>query len=124
MSRISFAGVLLACTLIAGFEALTAVTDVAQAQQRWQKPGERVVSNTIAIKNRVRGPWPNLPIAPSYLAYDYPYYYNRGHYPTHIGGPGFVYSGLPYGYRAGGCSYWPAKSLRRAWTDARKCIGQ
>ncbi len=25
----------------------------------------------IEIKHRGRGPWPNLPIAPSYLAYDW-----------------------------------------------------
>ena len=38
-----------------------------------------------------------LPIAPSYLYYDYPYYYSRGYYPTHIG-PGFIYYGYPYSY--------------------------
>lgn len=31
-----------------------------------------------------------FPIAPSYVAHDYPYYYSRGHYPTHIG-PGYIY---------------------------------
>ena len=36
-----------------------------------------------------------IPIAPSYLYYDYPYYYSRGYYPTHIG-PGFIYYGHPY----------------------------
>ena len=81
----------------------------------------------IEIKHRGRGPWPNLPIAPTYRAYDWPYYYSRGHYPTHIG-PGYVYYGYPYSYRSnprygGRCSYWPAKSLRRAWMDARRCIG-
>ncbi|NJO33170.1 MAG: hypothetical protein HC869_08505 [Rhodospirillales bacterium] len=53
-----------------------------------------------------------MPIAPSYLYYDYPYYYSRGYYPTHIG-RGFVYFGYPYAYykrryysRYGGrCSY-------------------
>ena len=53
----------------------------------------------IEIKHRGRGPWPNLPIAPSYRAYDWPYYYRRGHYPTHIG-PGYVYYGYPYSYRS------------------------
>jgi len=37
------------------------------------------------------------PIAPSYLYYDYPYYYSRGFYPTHIK-PGFIYYGHPYAY--------------------------
>ena len=93
------------------------------------KPSESARNNVIEIKHRGRGPWPNLPIAPSYLAYDWPYYYNRGHYPTHIG-PGYVYYGYPYSYRrssyyqryGGICSYWPAKSLRRAWVDARRCV--
>jgi hypothetical protein len=30
-----------------------------------------------------------LPIGPSYVYQDYPYYYRRGHYPRHIGG--YVY---------------------------------
>ena len=124
MSRKSFARVSMACALIAGFAAFVSVIDVASAQPRLQKPGERAVTDVVEIKNRVRGPWPVLPIAPSYLAYDYPYYYNRGHYPTHIGGPGFVYSGFPYTDRAGRCAYWPAKSVRRAWIDARKCAGE
>jgi hypothetical protein len=51
-------------------------------------------NGVVEIKYRKRSPWFSLPIAPSYLAYDYPYYYSRGHYPTHIP-PGYVY----YGYR-------------------------
>ena len=31
-------------------------------------------------------------MGPSYVYYDYPYYYSRGHYPTHIGG--YVYYAL------------------------------
>ena len=38
----------------------------------------------IEIKHRGRGPRIYLPIVP-YIAYDYPYYYSRGYYPTHIG---------------------------------------
>lgn len=30
-----------------------------------------------------------LPLGPTSIYYDYPYYYRRGHYPTHIGG--YVY---------------------------------
>jgi hypothetical protein len=51
--------------------------------------------NVVEIKNRGSGPRLYPPIAPSYLYYDYPYYYSRGYYPTHIG-PGFVYYGHPY----------------------------
>ncbi len=54
----------------------------------------------IDIKNRRRGPSVRPPpIAPSYLYYDYPYYYARGHYPTHIR-PGFIYFGVPYSYNS------------------------
>lgn len=38
-----------------------------------------------------------VPIAPNYSAYDYPYYFARGYYPTHIG-PGYIYYGRPYSY--------------------------
>ncbi len=37
------------------------------------------------------------PIAPSYCAYDYPYYYSRGHYPTLIG-HGLCLLRLSYSY--------------------------
>jgi hypothetical protein len=122
-SRNLFPSILMACLL-------TVLGCAASAGQYFTKPGESATNNVIEIKQRGRGPWPNLPIAPSYLAYDWPYYYNRGHYPTHIG-PGYVYYGYPYYYRrssyykryGGICSYWPAKSLRRAWVDARRCVG-
>jgi hypothetical protein len=121
-SRNLFASILIACLLTVGLGGF------ASAGQSFLKPGESARNNVIEIKHRGRGPWPNLPIAPSYLAYDWPYYYNRGYYPTHIG-PGYVYYGYPYHYRSsyyprygGRCSYWPAKSLRRAWMDARRCV--
>lgn len=38
-----------------------------------------------------------LPIAPNYSAFDYPYYYARGHYPTHIA-PGYMYYARPYAF--------------------------
>ena len=120
-SRNLFASMLMACLLAVGLGG------AASAGQSFLKPGESAGNNVIEIKDRGRGPWPNLPIAPSYLAYDYPYYYSRGHYPTHIGGPGYVYYGFPYSYRSssrygGRCAYWPAKSVRRAWVDARRCV--
>ena len=121
-SRNLFASILMAYLLTVGLGGATS------AGQSFLKPGESARNNVIEIKNCGRGPWPNLPIAPSYLAYDWPYYYNRGHYPTHIG-PGYVYYGYPYSYRSSHhsrygspCSYWPAKSLRRAWMDARRCV--
>lgn len=35
-------------------------------------------------QRRIRGPRIAQPIGRSYVYYDYPYYYSRGHYPTHI----------------------------------------
>jgi hypothetical protein len=127
-SRNLFASILMTC-LAVGLGGLAPVANAASAGPSFLKPGESARNNVIEIKHRGRGPWPNLPIAPSYLAYDWPYYYNRGHYPTHIG-PGYVYYGNPYYYRgsyyprygSGRCSYWPAKSLPRAWMDARRCV--
>ena len=119
-SRSLFVSTLMACLLTVG------LGDIANAASAGTslKPGESAKDNVIEIKQRGRAPWPNLPIAPSYLAYDQ----SRGHYPTRIGGPGYVYYGYPYSYRSssrygGRCSYGPAKSLRRAWIDARRCVG-
>lgn len=123
-NRSWFASALMACLLTVG---LGDMANAAAAGQAFLKPVESTKNNVIEIKQRGRAPWPILPIAPSYLAYDYPYYYNRGHYPTRIGGPGYVYYGYPYSYRSSRygarCSYGPAKSLRRAWIDARRCVG-
>src|ERR1700704_2068798 len=123
-----FATILMACLLTVGLGDLAPVANAASAGQSFLKPGESARNNVIEIKDRGRGPQIYLPIAPSYLAYDYPYYYSRGHYPTHIGGPGYVYYGYPYSYRSGPsyrgrCAYWPVKSVRRAWVDARRCVG-
>ena len=119
---------LMACLLTVGLGDLVPMANAASAGQPFLKPGASARNDVVEIKDRGRGGWPNLPIAPSYLAYDYPYYYNRGHYPTRVGGPGYVYYGYPYSYRSGPryggrCAYWPTKSLRRAWIDARRCVG-
>jgi hypothetical protein len=110
----------MACLLTVG------LGNAASAGQPFLKLGESARNSVIEIKDRGRSPWPNLPIAPSYLAYDWPYYFRRGHYPTSIG-PGYVYYGFPYTYKSNQrygsrCSYLPAKSLRRAWLGARRCV--
>ena len=74
-SRNLFASIVMACLLAVGLGG------VASAGQSFLKPGESARNNVIEIKHRSRGPWPNLPIAPTYRAYDWPYYYSRGHYP-------------------------------------------
>ena len=101
-SRKLFASLLTACLLTVGSGG------AASAGQSFLKPGESAANNVIEIKDRGRGAWPNLPIAPSYLAYDYPYYYSRGHYPTHIGG--YVY--YPRNYYTRGLSRGPGSSQR------------
>jgi hypothetical protein len=45
------------------------------------------------------GPPIVLPIAPSFIYYDYAHQYSIGHFPTHIG-PGMIIYGLPYKYNA------------------------
>ena len=115
-----YPSILMACLLPIGLGSAASA-----GQSLLMEPDKIATKNVIEIKHRDRRPWPNLPIAPSYLAYDWPYYYNRGYYPTHIG-PGYVYYGFPYyyrsGYYGGRCSYLPAKSLRQAWRDARRCV--
>ena len=85
-----FASVATACLLTVVLGG--AASNVASAGQIFAKLGESARNDVIEIKHR--GPRFYLPIAPSYLAYDYPYYYSRGYYPKHIR-PGYIY----YGYR-------------------------
>jgi hypothetical protein len=89
-SRNLFAPVLAACLLAAGV-APVAATDVAGP--RYVKPGKIVKGNAIKIKRYgwgySRGVKIHLPVGPASVYCEYPYYYSRGHYPTHIGG--YVY---------------------------------
>jgi hypothetical protein len=84
--------------LAIGLFAIARAAHAAPASPSLLKSGESAgKDNVIEIKYRRRGPRLYLPIVP-YIAYDYPYYYYRGHYPTHIG-PGYIYYGYPYFYR-------------------------
>ncbi len=96
-SRNLFAPILMACLLAVGFLAIAPAANAASAGQSFLNPGKNARNNVVEIRNRGRGPRIYPPIAPSYLYYDYPYYYSRGYYPTHIG-PGFIYYGHPYSY--------------------------
>jgi hypothetical protein len=120
------ASIAMACLMSVGLGDMAPAALGAPASHPVVGLAENARNDMIEIKARSRTSWPNLPIAPSYRAYDWPYYFRRGHYPTAIG-PGYVYYGFPYTYKSnrygGKCSYWPAKSLRRAWIDARKCVG-
>jgi hypothetical protein len=102
-SRNVFASILMACLLAFGFGGLTPAANAASAGQPLLRAGEAASSSVVEAGYRHRrryryrryhGPVVRLPIVP-YVAYDYPYYYSRGHYPTHIG-RGYVYYGYPY----------------------------
>jgi BA14K-like protein len=99
-SRNLFASMLMACLAAIGLGGFAPVAHAASAGQSFQKPGEGIRNNVIEIRYRGRGPRMYLPIGPSYLYYDYPYYYSRGYYPTHIG-PHYIYYGYPYSYDYG-----------------------
>lgn len=94
-SRNLFASILMTCMPVVGLLGMVPAANAASAGAAFLNPGKNVRASVVQIKNRDRGPRIYPPIAPSYLYYDYPYYYSRGYYPTHIG-PGFVYYGYPY----------------------------
>ena len=50
----------------------------------------------------------HLPLGPSHVYYDYPYYYSRGYYPTHVGGYTYYpsYSRNFYPRYISRCSIW------------------
>jgi hypothetical protein len=95
-SRNLCASILTTCLLAAGMASLAPAAKAAPAGQSLLNPGDTAKSSVIEIKRRGRGhghghrPWIVRPIAPSYLYHDYPYYFSRGYYPSHIG-PGFIY---------------------------------
>jgi hypothetical protein len=106
-SRNSFASRLMACLLASGFLAVAPMTNDASAGKSVRKrdSGRNFV---LEMQRRGRGPRIPLPMGPSSIYYDYPYYYSRGHYPTHIGG--YVY--YPRNYYTRGFSRGPGSSQR------------
>jgi hypothetical protein len=93
-NRNLFASIPMACLLAVGFVGLAPVAKAESGRESLRKPGKSAKNVVIEIKRRARGPRIPLPIGPGYVYYDYPYYYSRGYYPTHIGG--YVY--YPYSY--------------------------
>ncbi len=97
-SRSLFASVLTAglpaIALLLGAAPMANAESVGQSAHKSSK-----IAKYRAVHMRKQGCGPRiyLPIGPSYSYHDYPYYYSRGHYPTHIG-PGFVYFGHPYAH--------------------------
>jgi BA14K-like protein len=94
-SRNVFASTVTACLLAIGLGGVAPAANAASAGQSFLNLGESARTDVIEIKRRGHGHdhGPRIiirPIAPSYLYYDYPYYYSRGYYPRHIG-PGLIY---------------------------------
>jgi hypothetical protein len=96
----------MACLFAAGILGLAAM-HVSSADAK-SRESASAGSYVLESKRRARGPRIPLPIGPSYLYYDYPYYYSRGHYPTHIGG--YVYYG--------------PRSVNRCSSSYRRCIAK
>jgi hypothetical protein len=106
------AAILVGCSTLIATAGTVALTTAASAGKSVVKGGDLAKINSQGDDS-----WFFLPIAPSYLAYDYPYYYSRGYYPTHIG-PGYIYYGQPYYvYRS---SYGPKHDSR--CVHRRKCV--
>jgi hypothetical protein len=117
-SRSLFASILMVCMLAVSIAWLSPTASAASAGQPFLKSGGAAGSNVIGIGYYGAGPRYYAPIAPSYRAYDYPYYYRRGYYPRHIG-PGYIYYGYPYRSYSrsyspsygGRCSYWSRRCV-------------
>jgi hypothetical protein len=90
-----FASTLMAFLLAAGLFGVAPMANAESGDRSVVKSGK--VADVVQTSSRGRGQRLYLPIGPSYRYYDYPYYYSRGYYPTHIG-PGFIYYGHPYSY--------------------------
>lgn len=102
-----FASVLVACAPLVAFLGATPSATAAPAGKRGLEHDKSARAYVLKSKRRVRSTKIHLPVGPSYIYYDYPYYYARGYYPTHIGG--YVY--YPY-YYYGRSRYRGAVALR------------
>ena len=95
-SRSSFAPILMACLLAVGSLGIAPAMSADSDGRTYLKSPKSVKSRVITVRPRRSGARIPLPIGPGSVYCDYPYYYSRGHYPTHIGG--YVY--YPFHYRS------------------------
>jgi hypothetical protein len=93
-SRHSVASIAMACLLAAGSLGVAPMAN-AEAAGPSVKSG-KIAGNKGGDGRRRFYRYPHyrsvkipLPVGPTSIYYDYPYYYSRGYYPTHIGG--YVY---------------------------------
>lgn len=84
---------ILACSAAAGWSEVAMAAKSGKARGTHEAaPNAR--SFVLENRHRVRRPRARrgrLPLGPSYVYYDYPYYYSRGYYPRHIGGYVYYY---------------------------------
>ena len=108
-----FASIMMAGLLAVGLGGLAPMANAASAGQSFLNPGASVGPNLIEIKRRghSRRIYPIIP----YIAYDYPYYYSRGYFPTHIG-PGYIYN---YSYGSG--RYYDAADEAVPYSAEERC---
>jgi hypothetical protein len=94
-SRHLFAAIPMACLLAVGGLGIAPMAD-AETVRPSAKSGKIAGSHLLEARRRYKRRFQSvkihLPLGPTSIYYDYPYYYARGHYPTHIGG--YVY--YPY----------------------------
>ena len=101
-------GLVATCLSMAIFLGIAPVATGASAAQSLASPNKSTRSYALKNKRRVRTTKIRLPVGPSYIYYDYPYYYARGYYPSHIGG--YIYYPDYYYYRS---HYRGPKAVRR-----------
>ena len=112
----------MACLLAVGFLGVESVTNAASAGESILKPGESATNYLLGSKLRGRSTRIHLHIILPYMYYDYPYYYCRGYYPTHIGG--YVYYPFSRSYypRYGDrCSNLHRRCVAKG-SGARRCL--
>lgn len=98
--QVSFVSTLAACVLVVGLLGVMSAADGAFAAQAASKHRGVARSYVLQHRSRSRGVRIPLPMGPSQIYYDYPYYYARGYYPRHIGGYVYYPSSFSRWYRA------------------------
>ena len=114
-SQTWFAPIVMACVLVAGFFGIAAVASAASAGKSVLKAREGARNYVLESPRRGRGPRIPQPLGPGYVYYDYPYYYSRGYYPTHIGRYVYypAYSRGHDSKYGGGCASWRRSCLAK-----------
>jgi hypothetical protein len=79
----------MACVLAVGLLGIAPAAAADVRGPRYVKPSKIVKADVTKIRVYGRGVKIHAPVGPASVYCEYPYYYSRGHYPTHIGG--YVY---------------------------------